>query len=136
MMEASTPDQYDDNSDDDQAEQWEHDVKHETPAHTSPSAGGNGNGGGQSHSKPHIPMQKRRRVTRACDECRRKKMFANPPHLDVSFGLGTGLTRVTQKMRRQAAMYTLHCVQLRYAGLARRQHPYPSIFTNMYRVYL
>jgi Fungal Zn(2)-Cys(6) binuclear cluster domain len=25
-------------------------------------------------SRPSIPMQKRRRVTRACDECRRKKI--------------------------------------------------------------
>lgn len=27
-----------------------------------------------SDLKPHAPMQKRRRVTRACDECRRKKI--------------------------------------------------------------
>ncbi|ETN38147.1 uncharacterized protein HMPREF1541_07771 [Cyphellophora europaea CBS 101466] len=27
-----------------------------------------------SHGKPSVPMQKRRRVTRACDECRRKKI--------------------------------------------------------------
>lgn len=27
-----------------------------------------------SDSKPQAPMQKRRRVTRACDECRRKKI--------------------------------------------------------------
>lgn len=27
-----------------------------------------------SDSKPQVPMQKRRRVTRACDECRRKKI--------------------------------------------------------------
>ena len=27
-----------------------------------------------SGAKPHLPMQKRRRVTRACDECRRKKI--------------------------------------------------------------
>lgn len=30
--------------------------------------------GTDSHGKPHAPMQKRRRVTRACDECRRKKI--------------------------------------------------------------
>src|SRR5690348_8825224 len=27
-----------------------------------------------SDTKPNVPMQKRRRVTRACDECRRKKI--------------------------------------------------------------
>lgn len=27
-----------------------------------------------SDSKPQVPIQKRRRVTRACDECRRKKI--------------------------------------------------------------
>ena len=27
--------------------------------------------GTEGHGKPHVPMQKRRRVTRACDECRR-----------------------------------------------------------------
>jgi hypothetical protein len=27
-----------------------------------------------SNAKPNVPMQKRRRVTRACDECRRKKI--------------------------------------------------------------
>jgi len=67
-MEAMTPDQYDDNS---ETEQWDHDVKHETSAQTSPTEG---NLGGQSQSKSHLPMQKRRRVTRACDECRRKKI--------------------------------------------------------------
>jgi hypothetical protein len=29
---------------------------------------------GDGQSKPTVPMQKRRRVTRACDECRRKKI--------------------------------------------------------------
>ncbi|KAH0830873.1 hypothetical protein FOPE_02163 [Fonsecaea pedrosoi] len=28
----------------------------------------------ESGTKPTVPMQKRRRVTRACDECRRKKI--------------------------------------------------------------
>ena len=30
--------------------------------------------GGNTHDKPSGPLQKRRRVTRACDECRRKKI--------------------------------------------------------------
>lgn len=29
---------------------------------------------GEANSKPSAPMQKRRRVTRACDECRKKKI--------------------------------------------------------------
>ena len=29
---------------------------------------------GDGQAKPAVPMQKRRRVTRACDECRRKKI--------------------------------------------------------------
>ncbi|KAJ9637170.1 Gypsy retrotransposon integrase-like protein 1 [Coniosporium tulheliwenetii] len=40
------------------------------PAQTSPGA----EHGGEQASKPALPMQKRRRVTRACDECRRKKI--------------------------------------------------------------
>lgn len=37
----------------------------------SPSADNNDDGDG---TRPPAPMQKRRRVTRACDECRRKKI--------------------------------------------------------------
>jgi len=38
---------------------------------TSGDAGGGGNASGEGAS---MPVQKRRRVTRACDECRRKKI--------------------------------------------------------------
>jgi len=38
---------------------------------TSPTANSPANG---SNVKTRVPMQKRRRVTRACDECRRKKI--------------------------------------------------------------
>ncbi|KAI5273894.1 hypothetical protein E4T47_02847 [Aureobasidium subglaciale] len=55
---------YDDNS---EGEHWESDIKHESQ--TSPSGPS-----AQAQSKPQMPMQKRRRVTRACDECRRKKI--------------------------------------------------------------
>lgn len=65
VMEATSPDMYDDNS---EGEHWETDIKHESQ--TSPA----GATGSSSHSKPQLPMQKRRRVTRACDECRRKKI--------------------------------------------------------------
>ena len=37
-----------------------------SPPDTSPADG--------TPNKPSVPMQKRRRVTRACDECRRKKI--------------------------------------------------------------
>ncbi|GAB7353063.1 hypothetical protein MBLNU459_g3613t1 [Dothideomycetes sp. NU459] len=72
MEVPSPPDMYDDNSDD-QAEQWDNDVKHEGSSQTSPSTN-LPNASTQAHGKPSIPMQKRRRVTRACDECRRKKI--------------------------------------------------------------
>lgn len=70
-MDTTTPDMYDDNSED-QADQWESDVKYEAGSQTSPTT--TQNASGQSQSKPQVPMQKRRRVTRACDECRRKKI--------------------------------------------------------------
>lgn len=38
------------------------------------SGSGPGDDDGTGESKPSAPMQKRRRVTRACDECRRKKI--------------------------------------------------------------
>ncbi|KAI4742099.1 hypothetical protein E4T50_07517 [Aureobasidium sp. EXF-12298] len=66
-MEATSPDMYDDNS---EGEHWESDIKHESQ--TSP-AGPSGSSI-QNQSKSQLPMQKRRRVTRACDECRRKKI--------------------------------------------------------------
>jgi hypothetical protein len=42
------------------------DSKTASPSDTPPMSG--------NHNKPQLPMQKRRRVTRACDECRRKKI--------------------------------------------------------------
>lgn len=66
-MEATSPDMYDS---DDQGDHWEADVKHESQ--TSPA--GLAGSSAQAQSKPQLPMQKRRRVTRACDECRRKKI--------------------------------------------------------------
>jgi len=38
---------------------------------------GGGGGGNASGEGPAMPVQKRRRVTRACDECRRKKIKCN-----------------------------------------------------------
>ena len=70
-MDPVSPDEYDDHisdvdSDDDQLEPKQEDA-------TSPSLSSNATG------KPHAiksssHLQKRRRVTRACDECRRKKI--------------------------------------------------------------
>ncbi|KAG9688148.1 hypothetical protein KCU95_g9088, partial [Aureobasidium melanogenum] len=67
VMEATSPDMYDDNS---EGEHWEQDIKHESQ--TSPT--GPSGSLAQTQSKSQLPMQKRRRVTRACDECRRKKI--------------------------------------------------------------
>lgn len=41
---------------------------------TSGENGMNMDSDNDSDAKPNAPMQKRRRVTRACDECRRKKI--------------------------------------------------------------
>lgn len=43
-------------------------------SHTSPSMDGSNPSIAHPLPKVPIPMQKRRRVTRACDECRRKKI--------------------------------------------------------------
>ncbi|KAF2433222.1 hypothetical protein EJ08DRAFT_647599 [Tothia fuscella] len=45
----------------------------ESPQHESPLLSPDA-GDSADNSKPNIPTQKRRRVTRACDECRRKKI--------------------------------------------------------------
>ena len=55
------------------ADEWEQDAKQEESSEpTSPVA--DGEEGNQGHTKAQGPLQKRRRVTRACDECRRKKI--------------------------------------------------------------
>src|SRR5271155_1263366 len=44
---------------------------HDSQEHASPM---DGSPGSAQPPKPSMPVQKRRRVTRACDECRRKKI--------------------------------------------------------------
>lgn len=73
-MDHASPDEYDDHaSEGDSAPEDAHDVKQESTPNSPKSAahatGKNAPGGKTAHS-----MQKRRRVTRACDECRRKKI--------------------------------------------------------------
>lgn len=68
-MDNPSPDMYDAvGDDDDQDDQWEGDVK---PSQNSPTSTPSGSAQAKSSSGP---LQKRRRVTRACDECRRKKI--------------------------------------------------------------
>ena len=50
----------------DQAQFNDDDSRDASPEGDDPESDGN--------DKPQMPMQKRRRVTRACDECRRKKI--------------------------------------------------------------
>ena len=72
-MENASPSDYDEQLVS-EAESMEDDgdVKHESPQ-TSPSGiGATGKNG--APVKPSGHLQKRRRVTRACDECRRKKI--------------------------------------------------------------
>ncbi|KAK4983146.1 Gypsy retrotransposon integrase-like protein 1 [Elasticomyces elasticus] len=71
-MDPTSPENYDDNASDTQDEFVEDDVKQERVSQMSPSA----TSSTMAHSQDakQQPMQKRRRVTRACDECRRKKI--------------------------------------------------------------
>jgi hypothetical protein len=67
-MDPASPEDYDDHASDADSVTEDHDIKTESNRN-SPSATAK-----QSSSKPSSHMQKRRRVTRACDECRRKKI--------------------------------------------------------------
>ncbi|KAI0386228.1 fungal-specific transcription factor domain-containing protein [Hypomontagnella monticulosa] len=46
----------------------------DSPAGDTPASGLHGHRAESSSETPSVPLQKRRRVTRACDECRRKKI--------------------------------------------------------------
>ena len=71
MEHGASPEEYDDHASDAEGSGIEdQDVKQEHD--TSPN--GAGDGVGAPHVKPLSHLQKRRRVTRACDECRRKKI--------------------------------------------------------------
>lgn len=69
-MDNASPEDYDDHlvSDAESVDDDGVDVKEES--HASPAGGGKN----VSQVKPSAHLQKRRRVTRACDECRRKKI--------------------------------------------------------------
>jgi hypothetical protein len=73
-MDNASPDDYDDQfvSDAESVGDEAPAVKLES-AQTSPSTA-NATGKNASSGKPAAHLQKRRRVTRACDECRRKKI--------------------------------------------------------------
>lgn len=72
-MEPSSPENFDDSTSADQGGLWETPQPHETPETTDQQSPTNDDGSDQPQ-KAAVPMQKRRRVTRACDECRRKKI--------------------------------------------------------------
>ncbi|KAF2160440.1 hypothetical protein M409DRAFT_70408 [Zasmidium cellare ATCC 36951] len=69
-MEHASPEEYDDHASDAESAGDDHDVKLESDA--SPAATGSAVSKNAPAVKAHL--QKRRRVTRACDECRRKKI--------------------------------------------------------------
>ena len=74
-MENTSPEEYDEHdrlSDAEASDESEHDVKQEFPG-TSPASSSVLGKGGLAVKNPNH-LQKRRRVTRACDECRRKKI--------------------------------------------------------------
>jgi hypothetical protein len=67
-MQSPEPSPNDEPEDDSQWQAGDHgvDSKSGTPAEDAPT--------GEQSNNNSVPMQKRRRVTRACDECRRKKI--------------------------------------------------------------
>lgn len=70
-MEHVSPEEYDEHASDGDSLADEQDIKTEGP---SPSASLSAPRKGAAGGKSSGHLQKRRRVTRACDECRRKKI--------------------------------------------------------------
>lgn len=70
----SSPEEYDDDSKMPPETQWSPRGQHNGDDSTSPSSAQGAAAPSSQGSKVPPPMQKRRRVTRACDECRRKKI--------------------------------------------------------------
>jgi len=70
-MEAQSPEMYDEVSEE-QADGFDVEPKQEDLS--DPASPNGEDEEGDSQNKGNVPMQKRRRVTRACDECRRKKI--------------------------------------------------------------
>ena len=70
-MENQSADDYEE-VDEEHGESWDDTAKQE---HSSgPPSPSNSDPDDASHDRSAVPLQKRRRVTRACDECRRKKI--------------------------------------------------------------
>lgn len=69
-MDGHSPEEYGDAGE--EQEVWDHETKQEHSSGTTSPTGPESATGSQN--KAAIPLQKRRRVTRACDECRRKKI--------------------------------------------------------------
>ena len=73
-MEHASPEEYDDQLvTDGESAGEELELKHES-SQASPSSASAAPGKSAPSVKPPVHSQKRRRVTRACDECRRKKI--------------------------------------------------------------
>lgn len=70
-MENASPEEYDDRVSEVDSGEDDKEPKLEDSIN-SPSAASNATG--NPHNLKHAHLQKRRRVTRACDECRRKKI--------------------------------------------------------------
>jgi len=70
----SSPEEYDDDSNMPPENQWSPRGQHSGDDPTSPSSAQGTAASASQGSKVPSSMQKRRRVTRACDECRRKKI--------------------------------------------------------------
>lgn len=70
----SSPEEYDDDSNMPPETQWSPHGQPNSDDPASPSSAQGATASASRESKFPPPMQKRRRVTRACDECRRKKI--------------------------------------------------------------
>ena len=88
-----------------------------SPDATDPTTQIRSSAAGDGQSKPTVPMQKRRRVTRACDECRRKKIKCDGKqpctHCTVysygkSFTATESATMRLQTNRAQSVLTTSH----------------------------
>ncbi len=101
-MEHASPEDYDDGVSDGESVGGESAVKQESSPASPSSARLAGEGKKTSSAKSAAHLQKRRRVTRACDECRRKKIKCDGKqpctHCTV-YSYGMHVYRLTSKPR-------------------------------------
>jgi len=87
--------------------------------HSSGEASPNGTDPSGSLNRSGAPLQKRRRVTRACDECRRKKIKCDGKqpctHCTV-YSYGKSISPVVRTRQLMNPLQTAHTISLRTDG--------------------